>query len=206
MPGQRAGPGRAWGSSGNRDISSGLIPQRGPPMAGAKTRQPSPVSTPWRRQSEAGFLWSPLRRRLRAADSFDSTNLIPGISASGGIVFPAPIPEKVWIEWFSTRTFGPLLEVIPPRRWSTIDGRDPIVCHHGVHGGLDQSEFSGIGFCLTLTEESSVSRDGHRRQSGEDTDHDQQLNQGKAPLAPGGVSCQKSHKNNFPAEYLQLRL
>ena len=151
-------------------------------------------------------MWSPFRRRLRAADSFDSTNLIPGISTFGGIVFPAPISEKVWIEWFSTRTFGPLLEVIPPRSRSTIDGRDPIVCHHGVHGVLDQREFSGIGFCLTLTEESSVSRNGHCRQSGEDTDHDQQLNQGKAPLAPGVVSCQKSHRNMFPADYPQPRL
>ena len=164
-------------------------------MARAKTRQSAPGSSRWRRQSEVDFLWSPFIRRLRAADTFDLTSFVPGISTFGGVVFFAPVPKKVWIEWFSTGALGPLLKLIPPRRGSIINGRDPIVCHHGVHGVLDQREFSGIGFCLTLTEESSVSRDGHRRQSGEDTDHNQQFNQGKSPLAAGVVSRQKSHKN-----------
>ena len=129
----------------------------------------------------------PVSWRLRAADSFDLTDIIPGIGAFGGIAYRAPIPEKVWIKWFSTRTFGPGFELIPPRRRSAIDIRDPIVCHHGRHGVLHQSELSGIGFCLALTEESSINRDGHRYQNGEDADHDQQLDQGKAPLALGVV-------------------
>ena len=229
MPGQRAGPGgegwKSWGprfkrwpdsaersadgKGYNQAVSSRLKAlglrcrqcRSGIPLhcleEGSGKKPLTRLSAIW---------WSPFRRRLGAADSFDSTNLVPGISAFGGIVFPAPISEKVWIKWFSTGTFGPLLEFIPPRRRSIIYGRDPVICHHGVHGVLDQREFSRIGLHIARSEESRVSRDGHRRQNGEDSDHDQQLNQGKTPLSSSVVSCQRSHKCIFPAEYFRLRV